>query len=123
LKKLRSFSALWFAFALHPLGCDDGSSEPACRSTGVLGHYECDDGLVCNQARATPTCEKRNSNPLGGPCTGNDNCVEGLWCNHSACAKPLGEGEACPQGVGCAAGLTCSKSTPAPLTCQKAAGT
>jgi hypothetical protein len=115
-------SGISMAIALAVGGCDSsvGAEGEGCRSTGILGHYECDDGLVCNEARATATCEKRQSNPLGTACSQNDNCVEGLWCNHNLCSKPLAEGEACPQGLGCAAGLACVKDGPAPITCQKA---
>jgi hypothetical protein len=118
--KIRLLAGFLLALALGACDTATGGEEEACASASLLGPYTCDDGLVCNEARATPTCERRNINALGAACTSDQNCVVGLWCEHRACAKPLGEGDACPGGVGCGPGLQCVKEGPAPITCQKA---
>ncbi len=95
-----------------------GSEGQECKKTGTLFNvvYSCDDGLVCNTADQTPTCEKPNTHAVGEPCARDENCKAGLWCDFNVCANPLVASDPCPNGIGCGAGLQCVKSGSTP-TC------
>jgi hypothetical protein len=90
-----------------------GSADRPCKLSGGLlsGGYTCDDGLVCNEGESTPTCEQPDIHAAGEPCSADDNCRVGLWCDGKACAEPLGEGAACSNRSGCGAGLHCAKGS------------
>ena len=101
-----------FAVACVPEGTEGGP----CRWVGGImnGRWTCDEGLACYSAREPETCEQPNTHPVGDPCTLDANCVVEAWCPPGVdvtCTPRIEEGDACPSGVGCAAGLECRKET------------
>jgi hypothetical protein len=68
----------------------------------------CTGGLTCNYAKGDG-CEAPHSNVAGQPCDFDNNCQEPLVCIMGTCHAPLAEGDPCPSGQGCGAGLVCFK--------------
>lgn len=75
------WSVLLVACGSEDLG---GLGQP-CRSTGILGSFYCDDGLVCNTQSwlGGAVCEKPHSRAAGGLCGSDENCAENLKCINS----------------------------------------
>ena len=108
--------------ACTPVGTEGG---PCQFKGGILGgSWVCDDGLVCNEAIDPETCERPNTHPLGDKCARDTNCLPTLWCPPGAastCSERILEGQPCPSGAGCAAGLSCVKEgegTGETITCR-----
>ncbi|MDX2011083.1 MAG: hypothetical protein SFW67_12865 [Myxococcaceae bacterium] len=84
----------------------------ACEVSAALvtERSRCDEGLVCNVPLLR--CERPNQGAPGARCGSDGVCRVELWCPpglDAGCTARLGEGEACPAGVGCEAGLRCEK--------------
>lgn len=76
--------ALGWSVLLVACGSEDdlgGLGQP-CRSTGIMGSFYCDAGLVCNTQSwlAKPVCEQPHSRAAGGLCGSDENCEENLKC-------------------------------------------
>lgn len=106
---------------LSSTGCSSaspGAEGGDCQYQGGIldGRYSCNSGLVCNAGVKPKTCERPHINGVGSPCSQDDNCQVSLWCPlTNVCTPPLREGEPCPEGVGCAAGLVCKKEPAGPV--------
>ncbi len=119
---MRSLVSLLLGLVLT--ACDNrGSLGASCLVEGGLLNptYRCNEPLSCNTGRQPPVCEKLNAGAVGAPCGSDSNCEVQLWCppaSMATCAVRLGEGVACPSGVGCELQLTCVK-TDAGIVCQR----
>jgi hypothetical protein len=96
------------------LGSLNGACELSDAATLLKPDYTCDTGLVCNVGLSSPTCQTPNSGAVGSLCGGDQNCKVDLFCSTvqggAQCQPRITEGQPCPLGVGCAAGLTCVRS-------------
>ena len=85
-----------------------------CEPEGALGDdcqdFGCKNGLFCDEfGKCAP--EPAANEPCQVICAGD------LVCNDNICVDGAGEGQACPEGIDCAAGLECVCATGAP-ECQ-----
>lgn len=82
-----------------------------CEPEGALGDdcqdFGCKNGLFCDEfGKCAP--EPAANEPCQVICAGD------LVCNDNICVDGAGEGQACPEGIDCAAGLECVCATGAP---------
>jgi hypothetical protein len=92
-------------------GTLNGPCAVGAGSTLLNPNYTCDTGLVCNSGLSSPTCQTPHSGDVGTQCGNDQNCQVNLFCSPMQgglqCQPLLTEGQSCPAGIGCAAGLTC----------------
>jgi hypothetical protein len=99
-------------------GCaETGGTGEQCKSTGILGPWECNVGLVCNDSVSPPICEKPHARSFGDHCSGQINCADG-WCGHpeNVCRPFVEAGGPCPGGIECMPELVCVKILDAATT-------
>ncbi len=78
----------------------------------------CAPGLQCEQE----VCMKQATDaPIGQPCPGYDDCVEGAYCDSDSglCAAKLAEGAPCNEYDACGEGLYCSALGGSGASCVK----
>lgn len=88
--------------------CQGGEGED-CKSAGVFGPLYCDEGLICNTAAGTK-CERPMSRSENQPCSSDDLCAAGLWCDTQAqvCRVFLNPGDVCSSPASCGPDAMCA---------------
>src|SRR4029079_9534049 len=105
------FSALLLACAALAAcsSTSKGGEGQGCESGGgLLSPLHCDDGLLCNGA-AGNICERPMSRTENGPCSANELCATGLWCDTvlQKCRPWLAAGDPCANPLSCGPDLAC----------------
>lgn len=115
LHQVTRFAAVLLAGAALA-ACQGGEGE-GCKSGGVFGPLYCDDGLICNEAAGTK-CERPMSRGENQPCSTNDLCAAGLWCDTQAqtCRVFLNLGDACSNPASCGPDAICGKDAVTRMT-------
>ena len=104
------------AFCERGLGCNftsgnceaGGGARSECLLNGLFG-YVCGAGFGCNFEESGSFCIARS--PVGGPCTNDSTCADGLFCNFedNTCETRRGPDAPCPASNECADGLLCDQ--------------
>ncbi|MGD0675036.1 MAG: hypothetical protein ABSC94_06420 [Polyangiaceae bacterium] len=92
-------------------GSATGGLDENCTSPGsLLGTPTCNSGLVCNTGRSPATCQLPNTEGINERCSGDEDCLFGLWCNvldGFVCAGPLPLGSTCTIVTSCGPSGAC----------------
>jgi Dickkopf N-terminal cysteine-rich region len=91
------------------LACDQkGGENEECDTVSPWG-WKCDPGLICNDAVFPPKCQRPMSAGEGKPCSDDQLCTSGRFCDKRVwqCRPFLKEAEPCDYRVKCGPNLYC----------------